>query len=94
MDHLVQNVKKEHRCDITSWSERLGLYTGRAFVLFAEHSRWIFLNTNTIPFYKFFLRLEGDFPSNNFNYVQTPNDDPLSKQRFDFIRPLVTRISS
>ena len=77
MEGLVRNVAKQQN-DISGWSSRHGLFPGRAFVLFAEFSRWVFLNTNTIPFYKFFPKLEGRFPSNSFNFVQTP-DHPLSK---------------
>jgi pimeloyl-ACP methyl ester carboxylesterase len=86
MEHLALNVKRDSTCDISGWSTRHGLYPGRAFVLFAEYSRWIFLNTNTIPFYTFFPKLEGRFPSNDFNFVQTP-DDPLSRINIIF-RPL------
>jgi pimeloyl-ACP methyl ester carboxylesterase len=78
MEELAHNVQNQ-RSDICSWSPRYGLYPGRAFVLFAEFSRWIFLNSNTIPFYKFFPKLEGNFSSNSFNFVQTP-DDPLSNK--------------
>ncbi len=77
MNDLYRNVNNA-RCDISSWSSRFGLYPGRAMVLFAEYSRWIFMNTNTIPFYNFFPKLEGSFPSNSFNFVQTP-DSPLCK---------------
>lgn len=77
MRELAPNVRKEHLCDISKWTPRYGLYPGRAFVLFAEYSRWIFLNTNTLPFYQFFPKLEGRFPSNSINIVQTP-DDPMS----------------
>lgn len=57
----------------------LGLYPGRAFVVFAEYSHWIFLNTNTIPFYKFFPKLEGQFTFNHFNFIQG-DEDPMSNQ--------------
>jgi hypothetical protein len=70
MDRLAPNVRKDNRCDITRWSERFGLFPGRALVMFAEYSHWIFLNTNTIPFYKFFPKLEGTFPSLSMNFVQ------------------------
>jgi hypothetical protein len=82
MDTLVNNVKKDHRCDLSKWSESYGLYPGRAFILFAEYSRWIFLNTNTIPFLKFFPRMVGTFPSNGFNFVLTP-DSPLSMIKYN-----------
>lgn len=70
MQDLVRNVKKNHRCDLSKWSSSYGLYPGRAFGLFADHSKWVFLNTNTIPFYTFFPKLEGQFPSNGFSTVQ------------------------
>jgi hypothetical protein len=69
MERLAQNVKKEGRSDITRWSERFGLYPGRALVMFAEYSHWVFLNTNTIPFYKFFPKLEGRFGTMDMNFV-------------------------
>jgi hypothetical protein len=78
MEKLAQNVRKDHRCDITKWSERFGLYPGRAMVIFAEHSHWIFLNSNTIPFYKYFPKLEGTYPGLSFNFVQG-DDNKLSK---------------
>ena len=76
MEGLVRNVQKQQN-DISGWNTRHGMYPGRAFVLFAEFSRWVFLNTNTIPFLKYFPKLEGRFPCNSFNFVQTP-DHPLS----------------
>lgn len=78
MDGLITNIKKDNRCDITRWTERFGLFPGRALVLFAENSHWVFLNTNTIPFYKFFPKLEGNFPSPSFNFIQG-DENPLSK---------------
>lgn len=78
MEDLASNVKKNQRCDITKMSTIYGLYPGRAFAVFPDHSHWIFLNTNTIPFYKFFPKLEGKFPSNSFNYIQT-DESPNSK---------------
>jgi len=78
MQHLAQNVSKNHRCDLTKMSSSYGLYPGRTFVNFPEYSDWIFLNTNTIPFYTFFPKLEGQFPSTNFNIVQT-NENTDSK---------------
>lgn len=70
MQGLAKSVRKEHNCEISRWRGEHGLYPGRAFVLFAEYSSWIHLNTNTIPFYKFFPKLEGKFPSNHLNILQ------------------------
>jgi hypothetical protein len=55
-----------------------GLYPGRAFVVFSEFSHWVFLNTNTIPFYRFFPKLEGRFTHSHFNFIQG-DENPLSK---------------
>lgn len=78
MELLADNVKKGHRCDLTRWSERFGLFPGRSQVLFSSHSHWVYLNTNTIPIYKFFPRLEGQFGLLDFNYIDT-NEDKSSK---------------
>jgi hypothetical protein len=64
-----------------------GLYPGRAFAIFSEYSRWIFMNTNTIPFYKFFPKLEGQFPSLAFNFVQG-DENPQSKLYIIYNRSL------
>ena len=81
MQSLAENVKRNHRCDITRWSERFGLFPGRSQVLFASHSHWVFLNTNTIPFYKFFPRLEGHFGLLDFNYIDT---DENKSSKFNY----------
>ena len=47
---------------IAYWGPRYGLWPGQALALFAAHSRWILLNTNTLPFYNVFPRLENQFP--------------------------------
>jgi hypothetical protein len=91
MDCLADNVRKGHRCDITRWGERYGLFPGRSQVLFSSHSHWVFLNTNTIPIYKFFPRLEGQFGLLDFNYIET-NENKSSKFYyfciFNFIKVL------
>lgn len=77
INDLYDNVIRGPYCDITKWSHGHGLFPGRAFVLFSSHSHWVFLNTNTLPFQNFFPKLEGQFISNHFNYVQT-DESPLS----------------
>eukprot|EP00345_Euplotes_harpa_P014775 CAMPEP_0168343520 /NCGR_PEP_ID=MMETSP0213-20121227/16153_1 /TAXON_ID=151035 /ORGANISM="Euplotes harpa, Strain FSP1.4" /LENGTH=386 /DNA_ID=CAMNT_0008350853 /DNA_START=56 /DNA_END=1216 /DNA_ORIENTATION=+ len=76
MEALVSNMKKV-RPDVATWSERYGLWPGRAFVLLPAYSRWVHLPTNTLPFYDVFPRLQGTFPSNDFNIFgsdQTTNN--------------------
>lgn len=78
MQNLAYNVSGANS-DISSWSTRHGLYTGNALAIWAGLSNWIYLATNTIPFYIFFPKLEGKFPSNDFNFVQEDEAHPLSK---------------
>lgn len=48
--------------NVADWSESYGLWPGQTFAIFAAHSRWVHLSTNTLPFYNVFPRLQGQFP--------------------------------
>lgn len=74
MNVLLENVMKNNRCNLSKWSASYGLFPGRVQVLFASHSHWVFLNTNTIPFYTFFPRLEGKFGTMDMNYINTEEE--------------------
>lgn len=63
---LVKNMNKTNP-DVAIWSESYGLWPGRVWAQFATYSNWIHLSTNTLPFYDVFPRLQGRFPSNDFN---------------------------
>ena len=58
---LYKNTKLRSP-DVAIWDERYGLWPGQTLALFASHSRWVHLSTNTLPFYNVFPRLEGQFP--------------------------------
>ena len=64
--------------DVAAWHERYGLWPGQALVLFAAHSRWVHLSTNTLPFYYTIPRLDGQFPSSNINTFAEDFDSPLN----------------
>jgi len=66
LEGLVKNMKLRNP-DVATWSESYGLWPGRAWVHFAAYSPWIHLSTNTLPFYDVFPRLQGQFPSSDFN---------------------------
>ena len=57
--------------DVACWHHHYGLWPGQALALFAAHSRWVHLATNTLPFYNVIPRLEGQFPGN----INTFGDD-------------------
>ena len=48
--------------DSACWHESYGLWPGQALAIFAAHSRWVHLATNTLAFYNVIPRLEGKFP--------------------------------
>ena len=61
MAGLAANMRKFNP-DVAGWSESYGLWPGQTLAIFAAHSRWVHLATNTLPFYNVFPRLEGQFP--------------------------------
>ena len=70
LEGLYKNMRK-HQSDIAHWGPSYGLWSGNALAIFAAHSRWVHLNTNTLPFYNVFPRLEGRFPDR----IMTHGDD-------------------
>ena len=58
---LYANTLKHHP-DVATWGDSNGLWPGQALAIFAAHSKWVHLSTNTLPFYNVFPRLEGKFP--------------------------------
>lgn len=58
MAGLAANMRKFNP-DVATWSESYGLWPGQTLAIFAAHSRWVHLATNTLPFYNVFPRLEG-----------------------------------
>jgi len=53
---------RSFRPQLSGWSQSYGLWPGQTLALFAAHSRWVHLSTNTLPFYNVFPRLQGEFP--------------------------------
>ena len=63
---LHKNMQKRQP-DVAAWSDSYGLWPGRTWALFASYSPWVHVATNTLPFYNVFPRLQGRFPSSEFN---------------------------
>jgi hypothetical protein len=57
--------------DVACWHQHYGLWPGQALALFAAHSRWVHLSTNTLPFYNVIPKLQGKFPG----HINTFADD-------------------
>jgi len=62
--------------DVACWHHHYGLWPGQALALFAAHSRWVHLATNTLPFYNVIPRLQGQFPGNlnTFGTDESPHN--------------------
>jgi hypothetical protein len=43
--------------DVACWHQSYGLWPGNALALFAAHSRWVHLATNTLAFYNVIPKL-------------------------------------
>lgn len=69
---------KRNQPDTACWHQHYGLWPGQTLALFAAESRWIFLSTNTLPFYYVCPRLENQFPSAHMNTHATDFDSPLN----------------
>lgn len=54
----------KNECDLAVWKTGYGLWPGNALAVFAAHSRWVHLSTNTLPFYYTIPRLQGTFGTN------------------------------
>lgn len=48
-----------HESDLATWKQTYGLWPGQALAIFAAHSRWVHLSTNTLPFYWIMPRLQN-----------------------------------
>lgn len=53
------NLVKNSPSNLASWAKSVGLYPGRSLFAFPEHSRYVHLNTNTLPMYSVCPKLYG-----------------------------------
>lgn len=47
VDGLIANMNKRQP-DVSCWHQHYGIWPGQALALFAAHSRWVHLSTNTL----------------------------------------------
>jgi pimeloyl-ACP methyl ester carboxylesterase len=77
VDDLARNMRLRQP-DVACWHESYGLWPGQALAIFAAHSRWVHLSTNTLAFYNVIPRLQGQFPSQNINTFADEWESPLN----------------
>jgi hypothetical protein len=58
IDDLWANMQRKQP-DVACWHEHYGLWPGNALAIFAAHSRWVHLSTNTLAFYNVIPRLQN-----------------------------------
>ena len=76
IDDLYKNTKLT-KSDVAIWSDSYGLWPGQTLALFAAHSRWVHLSTNTLPFYNVFPKLQDQFGA-NINTHANDLEGPMS----------------
>jgi len=59
LQNLLKNVRFNKADSVGNWVDRHGLYGGKAQFIFPEYSRWIHLNTNTLPFHRTCIHCQG-----------------------------------
>jgi pimeloyl-ACP methyl ester carboxylesterase len=59
LPYLLKNVRFNKADSVGNWVEKHGIYGGRAQFIFPEYSRWIHLNTNTLPFHRTCPQVQG-----------------------------------
>ena len=72
MDHNLQFNKADA---LGYWAQKNGMFTGRAMFVFPDQSRWVHLNTNTLPMLKVCARIRG---FNKDIFAIQGDENPLS----------------
>jgi len=88
LDLWWKNLSSGHGESLLNWTHAMGLWVGRAIFAFPEHSRYVYLNTHTMPMQKVCPQLQG-FHKDIFSIQGDEN--PLSTFHL-YIRPLVLRV--
>lgn len=97
LEDLSRNINFNKADSVGNWTEKHGIYGGRAMFIFPEYSRWIHLNTNTLPLHKICVHLKGfgsdifaiqgdENPLNHWMYESEHYTFPLSRKLTKFLR--------
>lgn len=81
MNYLARNILFNKSDSLGAWSEKHGLYTGRVRFIFPEYSRWVHMNTNTLPMLKVAVRC-GGFGRDIF--ALQGDENPLNHWMYEF----------
>lgn len=59
VESITKNLLTDSPSSLFNWNSTTGLFTGKAQFTFPEYSRWVHLNTNTLPMMKICPQLLG-----------------------------------
>jgi hypothetical protein len=59
VEAIASNLLSNNPSSLWDWPTTNGLFTGKALFTFPEYSRWVHLNTNTLPMLKVCPQLHG-----------------------------------
>lgn len=59
LEVLYQNLRSKRAESLLNWTSAMGLWTGRAMFAFPEYSRYVYLNTHTLPMMNVCTQLKG-----------------------------------
>lgn len=76
VEAITHNLLSSTPSSLWEWPTTNGLFTGKSMFVFPEYSRWVHLNTNTLPMLKVCPQLHGF--NEGISYVQG-DENPQSK---------------
>ncbi len=76
VEAVTKNLLSSGPSSLWEWPTTNGLFTGKSMFVFPEYSRWVHLNTNTLPMLKVCPQLHGF--NEGISYVQG-DENPQSK---------------
>lgn len=87
------NIKGNNPSSLVGWNTNVGLYPGRSLFLFPDNSRYVYLNTNTLPMMNVCPKLKGF----NEDIFSVQGDESVQNHwiydREDDINPYAHRIA-
>lgn len=86
-----------HQNSLTNWTTAIGMYPGRSLFAFPEYSRYVHLNTNTLPMMNVCPQLHGfgddifaiqgdENPQNHWVYELEDEINPYASKMANFMR--------
>lgn len=97
MEAVLDNLRNNSPNSMTGWSKAVGLYPGRACFAFPDYSRYVHLNSNTLPMMSVCPKLNGfgedifsiqgdENPQNHWVYEREEDVNPFAWRLAHFLK--------